>query len=55
MPSMKDSSEPVETRMTRTPGMGSSLASDSSTATPVRLSFAPGTTLRTPMSAIAAA
>ncbi len=58
IPSMNDSSEPVESRITRMPGIGSSLsdrASESSTATPVRLSLAPGTTLRRPMSAIAAA
>ena len=45
IPSMNDSSEPVESRITRTPGTGSSRgAAESRTATPVRLSLAPGTT-----------
>ncbi len=58
MPSMNDSSEPADSRITRTPGIGSSrseAARLSSTATPLRLSLAPGTTWRTPMSAMAAA
>ena len=50
---MNDSSEPVETSSTRTPSTGcsrSSRASSSSTATAVRLSLAPGTTVRVAMS-----
>ena len=55
---MNDSSEPVETSSTRTPLTGSSRssrASSSSTATAVRLSLAPGTTVRVPMSKNASA
>ena len=58
MPSMNDSSEPVETSSTRTPSTGCSRrsrASSSRTATAVRLSLAPGTTVRVPMSANASA
>ena len=49
MPSMNDSSDPVDSRITRSPSGGRLVAqraraSDSSTATPVRLSLAPGTT-----------
>ena len=55
MPSMKDSSEPVETSSTRTPVDGLARARrrarPSSVATPVRLSLAPGTTPRAPISA----
>ena len=54
---MKDSSDPVESRITRTPSSGRSRrswASATSTATELRLSLAPGTTRREPMSAIAA-
>ena len=54
---MKDSSEPVETSSTRTPSTGrscSARASSSTTATPDRLSLAPGTTGRSAMSANAA-
>ena len=53
MPSMKDSSLPVESRITRTPSGGSSRssrASSSRTATAARLSLAPGTTERVAMS-----
>ncbi len=55
---MNDSSEPVETSSTRTPSTGrsrSARASSSTTATPERLSLAPGTTVRDAMSANAAA
>ena len=55
MPSMNDSSEPVDTSSTRTPGCGrspSERASASSTATALRLSLAPGTTSLRAMSAI---
>ena len=58
MPSMNDSSEPGKRRITRRPSTGSSAsewASESSAATPVALSFAPGTTGLRPMSAMAAA
>ena len=58
MPSMKDSSEPVDTSITRSPRTGrsrSEWASATTVATELRLSFAPGTTARAPMSAIAAA
>ena len=57
MPSMNPSSEPVESRITRTPSgepSESSFASATSTATELRLSFAPGTTRLAPMFAIAA-
>ena len=56
MPSSSDSSLPVETSSTRTPAGGSSRssrASSISSATDARLSFAPGTTARAAMSAIA--
>ena len=52
---MNDSSEPVESRITRTSWGGSSASSwarATSTATALRLSFAPGTTLLAPMFAI---
>jgi hypothetical protein len=54
MPSSKDSSEPVETSRTRMPETGSSAsrrATASIAATALRLSLAPGTTDRAPMSA----
>ena len=57
MPSMNDSSEPVESKITRTPGGGSSRKARTSatlTATALRLSLAPGTTARAPMSIIEA-
>ena len=57
IPSLKDSSAPAERRMTRTPGTGGSarrFASASRETTAVPLSLAPGTTLREPISAIAA-
>ena len=55
---MNDSSEPVDRRITRTPRTGcsrSACARATSTPTELRLSLAPGTTSRLPMSAIAAA
>ena len=58
MPSMNDSSEPVETSSTRTPATGSAAsvrARPSTVATPVRLSLAPGTVEREPISTIVAA
>ena len=58
MPSMNDSSEPVETSITRTLCTGSSAsarATASSATTPVALSFAPGTTSRLAISANVAA
>ena len=54
---MNDSSDPVETSSTRTPSSGrswSERAIASSVATALRLSLAPGTTPRAPMSAMAA-
>ena len=57
MPSLKDSSEPVETSTTRTPSSGrsrSAAASAITAPTALRLSLAPGTVARRPMSAIAA-
>lgn len=54
IPSMNDSSEPVETSRTRRPLTGSSRSASARptrTATPVRLSLAPGTTPRAPTSA----
>lgn len=57
IPSLKDSSAPAESKITRTPAGGSSRkrwARASSETTAVPLSLAPGTTSRTPMSVIAA-
>ena len=57
MPSLNDSSDPVETSSTRTPSSGrsrSASASPTSTPTELKLSLAPGTAARAPMSAIAA-
>ncbi len=54
---MNDSSEPVESRITRTPGTGRSRrawARATIAPTELRLSLAPGTTARAPMSAMAA-
>ena len=54
MPSMNDSSDPVETSSTRTLAVGRSAsrrASSSSDTTPVALSFAPGTTCVEPICA----
>ena len=58
MPSMNDSSEPVETSSTRIPSTGRSAnarANPRSVTAPDRLSLAPGTTCRAPMSAKLAA
>ena len=58
MPSMKDSSDPVETSRTRTRAVGRSAsrrATSSSDTTPVALSFAPGTTFVEPICPITAA
>ena len=58
MPSLNDSSEPAESRITRSDEVGSERrrrASASSRTTAVALSLAPGTTSRAPISAIAAA
>ena len=57
IPSLNDSSEPVETSSTRAPVSGSSrsrCASAITAPTAVRLSLAPGTTAREAMSAITA-
>ena len=58
IPSMKDSSEPVDTSSTRTLVgrlSASRRATSSSDTTPVALSFAPGTTFVEPICAITAA
>ncbi len=58
IPSLNDSSEPAESRITLAELVGSSMsrrASASRRMTAVALSFAPGTTSRAPISAIAAA
>ena len=57
IPSLKDSSAPIESSSTRTPAGGSVVkrrASSSRATTAVPLSLAPGTTPRMPISVIAA-